>query len=71
MPMMLAMTTAASMAVSVVMNGTSVGSVGSGVVGSGSVGVGSVGVGVVGSGSIDVAADGAGPTPMAVSAYEA
>ena len=57
-PMMQATATAASIAISVVMNGASAtsaasagsGSVGSGVVGSGSVGSGSVGSGVVGSG---------------------
>ena len=70
MPMMLAMTTAAMIATSVVMKGASDGAVGSGSVGSGaagscSVGVGSVGAGVVGSsGSIGCAGDGASSTFM-------
>ena len=51
--MMQATATTAIIAISVVINGASVGSFGSGVVGSGSVGVGSVGSEVVGSGSVD------------------
>ena len=75
MPMMLATTTAAMMAISVVIKVACVGSVGSGsvgsgVVGSGVVGSGVVGSGVVGSGSIAPAGDGAFVTPIAVSAVE-
>ena len=60
MPMMLATTTAAIMATSVVMKGASAGSVGSGSVGSGSVGSGSVASGSVGSGSVSSGSVGSG-----------
>ena len=67
-PMTQATATAASMAISVVMNGASVGSVGSGSVGSGVVGSGVVGSGVVGSGSIDCVGDNGSFTFMYVDA---